>query len=320
MEILQQNDSRWGSLPYNWPGSSGNTIATSGCGPSSFCNVYNALTNGNKLIPEFITFSLNHGYRVNGGTLNSFMKGAADAYGLNYEASSDVNYVIQRVKEGAMATLVTSGRSGFKGIFTSGGHFISLQGYTDDGYFVVGDSYFYKGKFTATANRKAAVANKQLAYDETKKLIWCKPDLIHSENSYKLYWILSTNTKPEEDMTEQQVRDIVKDEYLKMMTDQADDASDWAKQTSETAVALGITDGTNPGAYTTREQVWAMLIRLLRGTTDNVSDWAQAAWKELGPDGLKAFSQEDPKALVNKEILATILQRLKDGYFCTCKK
>ena len=64
----------------------------------------------------------------------------------------------------------------------------------------------------------------------------------------------------EEQMTEERVREIIRDELQKIETRRADlAASPWAKELLEQAKGRGITDGTRPQSYATRQEVALMV-------------------------------------------------------------
>ena len=68
--------------------------------------------------------------------------------------------------------------------------------------------------------------------------------------------------KGECDMTEEQVRRIVRDEYAKMEMERAAlPASGWAEEKLAATVAAGITDGQRPQSYATRQEVAIMVGR-----------------------------------------------------------
>lgn len=70
------------------------------------------------------------------------------------------------------------------------------------------------------------------------------------------------NTKEDDDMTEAQVREIVRDEWDRLEAERAaKPVSDWAKEELAAAVAEGITDGQRPRSYVTREEAAAMVFR-----------------------------------------------------------
>lgn len=66
-----------------------------------------------------------------------------------------------------------------------------------------------------------------------------------------------------------EVRDLTRDETIKLIKEVLAGAdskpSDWAKSELEEAKAKGITDGTRPGGYATREQVASMILRATKG-------------------------------------------------------
>lgn len=69
-----------------------------------------------------------------------------------------------------------------------------------------------------------------------------------------------------EDLTEEQVRTIIRDEFAKLQAQQAAlPASDWAKELLAEAVAQGITDGKRPQAPATRQEVALMVQAGLKG-------------------------------------------------------
>ena len=71
--------------------------------------------------------------------------------------------------------------------------------------------------------------------------------------------------KGEDDMTEEQVRKIVQDEWSRMMASMAGLApSPWAEEELAAAVADGITDGSRPRSFPTREEVAVMVKRGMR--------------------------------------------------------
>lgn len=66
--------------------------------------------------------------------------------------------------------------------------------------------------------------------------------------------------KGENDLTEEQIRAIVREEYEKLEKERATQpASGWAKAKLEIARARGITDGSRPQSYATRQEVALMV-------------------------------------------------------------
>lgn len=83
--------------------------------------------------------------------------------------------------------------------------------------------------------------------------IWSPPDYCHFE-------ITEDWTAPEEveEMTQEQFNQMM-DVYLAERNKKS--ASDWAKTEIEKGISEGITDGTMPQGFATREQVVAMILR-----------------------------------------------------------
>lgn len=76
----------------------------------------------------------------------------------------------------------------------------------------------------------------------------------------------STSTKEEPELTETQVRNIAREEFNRLLEERAKlpaTAAAWAAAPMEKAKAAGITDGTSPQAFATREQVAIMALRAL---------------------------------------------------------
>lgn len=70
----------------------------------------------------------------------------------------------------------------------------------------------------------------------------------------------------ERDLTEQEVRSIVREELAAAQAERDKlPASDWAKDGLEKAKAAGITDGTRPRGFATREEVAIMVRKALEG-------------------------------------------------------
>lgn len=72
--------------------------------------------------------------------------------------------------------------------------------------------------------------------------------------------------KGESDLTEKEVRAIVRDEYAKIESERAKlPASEWAAALLEGAKAKGITDGSRPQSYATRQEVALMVNAAVKG-------------------------------------------------------
>lgn len=100
-------------------------------------------------------------------------------------------------------------------------------------------------------------------FDVTGKL--CPEPWVRDESQY-LKFLDRVFAKEEPELTEEQVRRIAREEFARLEAERAAlPASDWAKEELERAKAAGITDGTRPRSWATREEAAIMVQRALNG-------------------------------------------------------
>lgn len=165
------------------------TIATSGCGLCS------AIMVADRLLP-FYDFDLYDAielsYATNansnlGTNYSRFAPAFAEKLGLKLEFSRDVEDVSNCLRTGGVAVALVSGRSEGQGLFTRGGHYITVIGEEPDGRFAILDPYFKEGKFDEP-DRKGKVEIKN------DYIVLCdKPTLVNEETRngsfpYYLFW------------------------------------------------------------------------------------------------------------------------------------
>ncbi len=126
--LLMQWDKRWG---YDLYGDA--MIGISGCGPTCMAMAYLYFKNDPDMNPrEMAEFAQNRGYHTEDGTSWSFWTQGAKELGLYGEEVS--------LNENAMKTVLDCGGllvcSMAPGDFTTGGHFILLKGYDENGFYV----------------------------------------------------------------------------------------------------------------------------------------------------------------------------------------
>lgn len=77
--------------------------------------------------------------------------------------------------------------------------------------------------------------------------------------------LLQAAVKGEPELTETQVRAVVRDEFEKLMQDRGQaNEHDWAKAGMIELAAMGVTDGQRPQAFMTREEAWTMAHRIIK--------------------------------------------------------
>lgn len=131
MPYLYQRDPAWAEKNY-----AGETIGTSGCGPTCLSMIYVALTGKTDFSPEKLcAFSERGGYVEDGMTRWALLDEGASQLGLSSR--------IVAATPGTVATELAQGRplmlSMDPGDFTSVGHFIVGCGLTSDGKLIVRD-------------------------------------------------------------------------------------------------------------------------------------------------------------------------------------
>ncbi|BDF39849.1 hypothetical protein CE91St62_39100 [Lachnospiraceae bacterium] len=130
MQIPHYLQTDYGNVPYG-----GGSIASSGCGPTSFAMIASYLT-GTQITPiDAVAWCGNSYYMPGVGTYWSYFQAAASHFGCGTVIQTgDPNAVLRALSEGH--PVISSQRAG---LFTSGGHFIVLRGVTASGKVLVND-------------------------------------------------------------------------------------------------------------------------------------------------------------------------------------
>ena len=130
MQIPHYLQTDYGNIPYG-----GGSIASSGCGPTSFAMIASYLT-GTTITPvDAVSWCGNSYYKPGVGTYWSYFGAAASHFGCgSVTQTTDTNAVLKALSEGH--PVISSQRAG---LFTNGGHFIVLRGVTANGKVLVND-------------------------------------------------------------------------------------------------------------------------------------------------------------------------------------
>ena len=130
MQIPHYLQTDYSNIPYG-----GGSIASSGCGPSSFAMIASYLTGTNITPADAIAWCGNSYYMPGVGTYWSYFEAAASHFNCgSVRQTSDPNEVLSALSSGH--PVISSQRPG---LFTSGGHFIVLRGVTSGGKVLVND-------------------------------------------------------------------------------------------------------------------------------------------------------------------------------------
>lgn len=130
MQIPHYLQTQYSNIPYG-----SGSIASSGCGPTSFAMIASYLT-GSTITPvDAVAWCGNSYYVPNAGTSWSYFQAASNHFGCGpVTTTTDPNAVLQALSQGCP---VISSQG--PGLFTSGGHFIVLRGVTAGGKVLVND-------------------------------------------------------------------------------------------------------------------------------------------------------------------------------------
>ena len=245
------NQYNYKTVPYPSQSRPSATIATSGCGVCSMCMVVEALT-GKTVTPQTMAkYSIKVGARLNSGTdMHTLGKAAAERWGLTMTTSDDIADVLTAVQQGGVVIANVGGDHGsYKGLFSNGGHYVAVVGMHRE-QLVVWDPGQYDGKYSTSAR----VGRLQAVGHDLRVL----PSVLDADCSTRSprYYIFERR-----DHVTQADFDRMMDDWLARRGQEP--PSGWAVPELTRAVELGITDGTRPQSYATRQEVAVMLTRAI---------------------------------------------------------
>lgn len=161
LTYISQIDSRWRYYPYTSIGDSSQTIGSSGCGVASAAMIIDSIV-GNVSVTELADAFVDNGYRsANDGTYWSAYRAIADQFDIEYEETSDFDYMISLLRNNHYV-IASCGN----GLFTYGGHYIVLYGIDGDTIKIY-DPYLYSGKFDVSTRRNRVSVDGNTVYCST---------------------------------------------------------------------------------------------------------------------------------------------------------
>lgn len=246
------NQYNYKSVPYPSQSRPSATIATSGCGVCCMSMVVEALT-GKTVTPQTMAkYSIKVGARLNSGTdMHTLGKAASDKWGLTMTTSSDIADVLAAVRQGGVVIANVGGdRGSYKGLFSNGGHYVVVAGITS-GRLVVHDPGQYDGKYS-TSSRTGRV--QVVGHDIRVLPAHLDADCSNREPRYYIFEGATT-------LTDKEFEEYM-DRYLAHRG--ALITSAWAEREVDEAMEMGITDGTRPQSFATRQEVAIMVKRMMR--------------------------------------------------------
>ena len=158
LTYYSQIDSRWKNHPYTSIGDYNQTIGTSGCGPTCASMVVTAIK-GTIIPPDMGDLFVRYGYRsANNGTYFSAFRFVADTFNIGYEETYRLDDVVTLVRNNHYVIVSCA-----NGLFTTGGHFITIVGIDGDTLKIY-DPYLYSGKFETSTRRGKVIVSGNTAY------------------------------------------------------------------------------------------------------------------------------------------------------------
>ena len=150
----KQGDKRWGKIVYTSCGNKKQTIANSGCGPTSMADIVATMKNKDVTPPVLCEFAVRHGYRTrNSGTSWGFFKAIAT----QYKFSKFVQTKSMATLRAALADGAYAVASMGPGYWTKGGHFICV--------WKMDDTYVYANDPASSTRKKQKLA----AFEKERK-------------------------------------------------------------------------------------------------------------------------------------------------------
>ncbi len=181
--IIAFNQNDYSDVPYPAPGYENATIKSGGCGPTAMAVVLANMGIDTDPV-KMAQYAIDCGARVSGGTnMKTLSKNVADDFGIGYEESSDIEQLKMVVEAGGYAIVNTGGdRSGHRGIFSNGGHYIAVVGRAGEDFMIV-DPGLYNGKYNPSYRSKYVTVSGEFLYAGERALI------LDSENRRPRYYL-----------------------------------------------------------------------------------------------------------------------------------
>lgn len=127
--LFMQYDDRWGYALYG----KNNVIAVNGCGPTALSMAIVALTHQNVSPYDVAKYSMGNGFYAEGqGSYFSLMTTGANHFGINSYSITPTKEHIEETLDAGGVVVCCMG----EGEFTTGGHFIMIYDYDENGFYI----------------------------------------------------------------------------------------------------------------------------------------------------------------------------------------
>lgn len=238
MSYLHTFQWKFGHIKYPSGSNPKATVSTSGCGPCSALMILENMTDQRYGMRDWINWVIGTGARVNGGTsMATLSKAMAKKFGFTVSTTSDENVLKNHLKQGGMAIGNCGGSySGWRGLFSTAGHFFTIIGITDDHYFIVLDPNWTQNKFTNAGN-SLSKWRKQHAIQGEGTHVFVNADNLNRDTKTRTpsYYLFSL---PNQESGKEEVEEEMEKVYHWTM-----ELPDWARPAVQWALDHGICKG-----------------------------------------------------------------------------
>lgn len=164
------------------------TVRSSGCGLCSAIMVLDRLfVNYDFTLEDAIQLSYDSGANVGRGTMYAcFAPALAEKFGLEVEMNNDPERLRYCLRTGGVAVLRTRGDyEGHIGIFSHGGHYVTLIGEERDGRIAILDPSNKPGKYDEEGRECVEVKNEQILLCDMESIV---KDFALGNPALYLFW------------------------------------------------------------------------------------------------------------------------------------
>lgn len=238
MSYLHTFQWKFGHIKYPSGSNPKATVSTSGCGPCSALMILENMTDQRYGMQDWINWVISTGARVNGGTgMATLSKAMAKKFGFTVSTTSDESVLKNHLKQGGMAIGNCGGSySGWRGLFSTAGHFFTIIGITDDHYFIVLDPNWTSNKFANSGN-SLSKWRKQHAIQGEGTHVFVNADNLNRDTKTRTpsYYLFSL---PNQESGKEEVEEEMEKVYHWTM-----ELPDWARPAVQWALDHGICKG-----------------------------------------------------------------------------
>lgn len=274
MSYLLTNQNNFEHIAYNWDGGSGKTVASSGCGPCAALMMLENLTSQRFNMADWIAWVKSTGARVVGGTyMPKLVQKMVERFGFTVTATSSEVSLTRHLQSGGMAIANVGGsRSGWSGLFSSGGHFVAVLGLLNDGRYIIGDPAFTKNRYRSAFRRSKVQVDGNLVYVSASNL---HLDTLARTPNYYLFTAPAAKVEREE-------------EDMAVRYETYDAIPEWSKPAVKQLMDTGKLKGDGNGNIDLSYDMLRILVVLHNKTYDTVEEcpeYAKATVQRLIDEG-----------------------------------